>query len=146
MHKYVREAEEKLKEAIAQKGENCKVEYPNTAYYLPIILAFFGLKVQYLKDLWDPLDRAKKLLPPLPSESVWLPYLGPTLDAGIATLVAEEIIESLKYLIGPNPVSGIWLGFADDSILREQGIKLVDGRMPDCACVGACPTNEEAVN
>ena len=145
-HKYVREAEEKLKEAIAQKGENCKVEYPNTAYYLPIILAFFGLKVQYLKDLWDPLDRAKKLLPPLPSESVWLPYLGPTLDAGIATLVAEEIIESLKYLIGPNPVSGIWLGFADDSILREQGIKLVDGRMPGfAACVGACPTNEEAV-
>ena len=42
--------------------------------------------------------------------------------------------------------NGIWLGFTDDSILRMQGIKLVDGRMPGfAAIVGAAPTNQQAV-
>jgi len=68
-----------------------------------------------------------------------------TLDAGIATLIATEIIEALKYLTGNEP-KGIWLGFTDDATLRMQGIKLVDGRMPGfAACVGALPTNEQAV-
>ena len=50
------------------------------------------------------LDECHRLLPPVPSENVWLPYLGGTLDAGMATLFAFEIIEACKYLIGPNPV------------------------------------------
>jgi len=60
-------------------------------------------------------------------------------------LIAEEIIEALKYLTGDEP-KGIWLGFTDDATLRMQGIKLVDGRMPGfAACAGALPTNEQAV-
>ena len=40
---------------------------------------------------------------------------------------------------------GFWLGPTPDSILREQGIKLVDGRMPGfAACVGALPDDETA--
>lgn len=145
-YRYVKEAEEKLVLAIKSKGESEKIEYPNTAYYLPIIYAFLGIKVTRLKDLKEPLEIAKSLLPPEPSDSLWLPYLGPTLDAGIATLIAQEAIEALKFLVGPNPKGDIWLGFTDDSILRLQGIKLVDGRMPGfAACVGACPTNEDAV-
>lgn len=67
------------------------------------------------------------------------------MDAGIATLIAQEVIEALKYVRGEEP-EGIWLGFTDDTILRTQGIKLVDGRMPGfAACVGALPTVEEAV-
>ncbi len=60
-----------------------------------------------------------------------MPYFGPALDAGMATLFAEEIIEACKYLIGPNPVNDIWLGAADDVILRERGIQFVDGTAPD---------------
>jgi acetyl-CoA synthase len=144
--KYVKEAEDKFKRLLADKGPNTKVEFPNTAYYLPFIYAILGLKVKTLKDLEEPLAQAKALLHPVPAQDVWLPYLGNTLDAGIATLIAEEIIEALKYVEGKNPAEGIWLGFTDDAILRTQGIKLVDGRMPGfAAIVGACPTNKEAV-
>lgn len=43
-------------------------------------------------------------------------------------------------------MNGIWLGFTDDSILRLQGIKLVDGRMPGFAAIAGCTKkNEDAV-
>lgn len=145
-HRMVERAEEALSKAIAAKGKDFKVEYPNTAYYLPIMYLFLGQKVQKLGDLEESLQEARRLLPELPSESLWLPYLGDTLNAGVATLLAEETIEVLKYLNGPSPANGIWLGFTDDSILRKQGIKLVDGRMPGfAAVVGATKTNQEAV-
>ena len=80
------------------------------------------------------------------TSNVWLPYLGDTLDAGMATLFAFEIIEACKYLIGPNPVNGIWLGAASDVIIRERGIEFVDGSAPGfAAVVGAAPTIEDAV-
>ena len=85
-------------------------------------------------------------LPPVPAEEIWLPYLGDTLDAGMATLFAFEIIEACKYLIGPNPVNGIWLGAANDVIIRERGIEFVDGSAPGfAAVVGAAPDKETAV-
>jgi len=144
-YKYVKEAEEKLNKLIEEKGEKQEVGFPNTAYYLPVILTLTGIEVKTLTDAKKALERAKSLLPPLVKEKLWLPYLGNALDAGIATLIATEIIEALKYLTGDEP-KGIWLGFTDDATLRMQGIKLVDGRMPGfAACVGALPTNEQAV-
>src|SRR3972149_9503627 len=54
-----------------------------------------------------------------------------------------RIIATAAITGAPN---AIYLGFTDDAILRTQGIKLVDGRMPGfAACVGAMPTTEEAV-
>jgi acetyl-CoA synthase len=145
-HQIVKQAEEALDKAIKAKGKDAPVAYPNTAYYLPIILLFLGQKVQKVGDLVESLKEAKNLLRPIPSDQLWLPYLGDTLDSGVATLIAEEIIESLKYVVGPNPKDGIWLGFTDDAVLRQQGIKLVDGRMPGfVAIAGHTATNEEAV-
>nr|BAL57910.1 CO dehydrogenase/acetyl-CoA synthase complex gamma subunit [uncultured Acetothermia bacterium]BAL59033.1 CO dehydrogenase/acetyl-CoA synthase complex beta subunit [Candidatus Acetothermum autotrophicum] len=145
-HKYVAEAEQKLTEAIETYKPEKKVGFPNTAYYLPLILALTGLKVETLKDCQEALRYAKDLLPPVPEEHLWLPYLGNALDAGIATLIAEEIIEALRYLDPGYKPEPPWLGFTDDTILRTQGIKLVDGRMPGfAACVGALPTNRDAV-
>jgi len=145
-HNLVKRAEESLAKAIETKGKDAKVEYPNTAYYLPIMFLFLGQMVEKVGDLEYSLQEAKKLLRDIPSDELWLPYLGDTLDSGVAALIAEEIIESLKYVIGPDPVEGIWLGFTDDSTLRLQGIKLVDGRMPGfAAIVGCTQTNEEAV-
>src|ERR1039458_3249157 len=92
------------------------------------------------------IEECERLLPPVPSDNVWLPYLGNTLDAGMATLFAFEIIEACKYLIGPNPVNGIWLGAASAVIIRERGIEFVDGSAPGfAAIVGAAPTREDAV-
>ena len=147
-HKLVKQAEESLQKVIKQKGKDTKVEYPNTAYYLPIMLLFLGQKVEKIGDLEESLQEAKNLLGDVPTDELWLPYLGDTLDAGVATLIAEEIIESLRYVTGTDDTSkdNIWLGFSDDAILRMQGIKLVDGRMPGfAAIVGCTKTNEEAV-
>ena len=144
-HKYVAEAETKLSEVLGEKGPEQEVVFPNTGFYLPLILSMTGIKVKTLSDMREPLERAKRLLPQVPSEHLWTPYLGATLDAGMATLIAQEIIEALKLVNGYQPEPP-WLGFTDDATLRQQGIKLVDGRMPGfAACVGALPTNEEAV-
>ena len=47
----------------------------------------------------------------------------------------------------PIPRDGhLWLGAANDVIMRERGIEFVDGTAPGfAACVGYCPTNEIAV-
>ncbi len=153
-HKLVLRAEKELNQAIKEKGPQTKVEFPNTGYYLPISYGMLGLKVETLEGLYKLLEEAKKLLPPLPSEKLWLPYLGATLDAGMATLFADEIIEALKYIQNPlpylpepNPDEGhLWLGAANDVILRERGIEFVDGTAPGfAACVGYCPDNKTAV-
>ena len=142
-HRLVERAENDLKKAIKAKGKQAPIAYPSTAYYLPIILLFLGQKVEKLGDLEYSLQEARKLLRSIPSDDLWLPYLGDTLDSGVATLIAEEAIESLKYVNGSNPVEGIWLGFTNDNILRLQGIKLVDGRMPGFAAIVGCTENNE---
>src|SRR3972149_7057342 len=144
-HKYVNAAEAQPAAAMEAKGGGHRLEFPNTAFYLPLILALTGIKVKTLEEARAPLRIARSLLPPVPTDRLWLPYLGDTLDAGIATLLAQEVIEALRYANGTQS-NGIYLGFTDDAILRTQGIKLVDGRMPGfAACVGALPTNERAV-
>src|SRR3990167_8318919 len=145
-HKIVKRAEDKLNEAIAQKDKDQKVEFPNTGYFFPIIYSMTGMEVRTLGEFLPILERAKAMLPPIPSDKHWLPYLGHALDAGMATLFAEEIIEACKYLVGPNPVEGIWLGAADDVIMRERGIEFVDGTAPGfAAIVGAAPDADTAV-
>ena len=146
-HKIVKQAEDILSRAIKEKGKDCRVEFPNTGYYIPIIYSMTGLAVEKLADFEQIMEKVKELLPPLVDDDLWVPYLGPTLDAGMATLFAEEIIEACKYVIGPNPVNDIWLGAADDVILRERGIQFVDGTAPGfAAIVGAAPDVETAVN
>jgi len=145
-YKMVERAEKMVERAAREKGENHPVEFPNTAYYLPVIYGMTGHAVKTVADMRPVLARCRDLLPPVPAEKHWVPYLGHALDAGMATLFAEELIEACKYLIGPHPVSGIWLGAADDVIMRERGIEFVDGTAPGfAACVGACPTNKQAV-
>lgn len=145
-YKIVQRAEKLLNECIEKHGKDQKIEFPNTGYYLPIIYSMTGIKVEKLADAVKVIGEAKKILPPIPSDRVWIPYLGNTLDAGIATLWAEEIIEAIKYIDGPPPVEGIWLGAATDVILRERGIEFVDGSAPGfAACVGACKDNKTAV-
>jgi acetyl-CoA synthase len=146
-HKIAKQAEDILKKAIKEKGKDCRVEFPNTGYYMPIIYSMTGRAVETLADFEEVMQEVRDLLPPPVDDDLWLPYLGQALDAGMATLFAEEIIEGCKYLIGPNPVDGIWLGAADDIILRERGIQFVDGTAPGfAAVVGAAPDVKTAVD
>ncbi|MHC4173907.1 MAG: acetyl-CoA decarbonylase/synthase complex subunit alpha/beta [Planctomycetota bacterium] len=146
-HKIAKQAEEILAQAINEKGKDCSVQFPNTGYYMPIIYSMTGKAVETLADFEDVTQQINNLLPPPVNDDLWVPYLGHALDAGMATLFAEEIIEACKYLIGPNPVDGIWLGAADDVILRERGIQFVDGTAPGFAAIaGAAPDVETAVD
>jgi acetyl-CoA synthase len=90
-----------LDEAIQKYGENQEIGFPNTASYLPIIYSLMGAKIEKLKDAVPIMERCKALLPPVPAEKMHLPYLGPGLDAGLATLFAEEISEAFRNVEDP---------------------------------------------
>ncbi len=85
--------------------------FTNTAYHLPVILGFTGMEVDNLGDLRKAVAHAKNLLEPIPGESLWLPYLGETLDSGVATLLAMEAIEAVRFARGeqPEPLPGMQL-------------------------------------
>ncbi|HBU12786.1 MAG TPA: CO dehydrogenase/CO-methylating acetyl-CoA synthase complex subunit beta [Clostridiales bacterium] len=143
---WVRQADEWVTKAVREKGADCPVSFPSTTYSLPIIYSFTGRKMETLADLQDILKYAGGLLPARVQDKAWLPYLGQTLDAGAAALFACEAIEACKYIIGPNPVDGIWLGAANDVIMRERGVEFVDGSAPGFAAItGAAPDNKTAV-
>jgi acetyl-CoA synthase len=143
---WIVKAEDRLNHAISKRGETWPAAFPGTAYFLPVIYSFTGEPVRTLGELRPILRHAKELLPQRPADAVWLPYLGGALDAGVASLFACEIIEACKYAVGPDPVDRIWLGAANDVILRERGIEFVDGTAPGFAAItGAAPTNEIAV-
>ncbi len=145
-HSIVGKAEHRLAQAKEAHGATVAVEFPNTGYYLPVIYGLTGEKVERLSDMDKVLGMARDLLPEAPTDKVWLPYLGPTLDAGIATLLAEECIEALRYVGGSSAVEGIWLGAADDVIMRARGVEFVDGSAPGfAAVVGAAPDTQTAV-
>ncbi|TAN62816.1 CO dehydrogenase/CO-methylating acetyl-CoA synthase complex subunit beta [bacterium] len=140
-----KEAEDSLKKAIAERGPETKIGFPDTAFFLPMANALLGLEVKTLKEALVPLNYAKSLLPAVPKDNLWLPYLGDALDAGIATLLSEEIIVVLRYLYNQEPQADC-NGFFTDTTIRSLGIQLVDGRMPGFAAIlGAAPTNEIAV-
>lgn len=152
-YKIVGRAEEKLKTAIDTFGPKQEVGFPNTAYYLPVIYGILGIPVKTLTDMEAVMGRCKSLLPPLVRETCHLPYLAPALDAGMATFFAEEIIEAIRYIEQPeyytqseDPTeANLWLGAADDVILRKRGVEFVDGTAPGFAAIlGAAPTPEMA--
>ncbi|MCM8798498.1 MAG: acetyl-CoA decarbonylase/synthase complex subunit alpha/beta [Candidatus Omnitrophica bacterium] len=143
--KIVSEAEDFLNKAIREKGESEKVEFPETAFYLPFAYALLNLEVKTVGDLKEVVRRAKSFLRDEPSEKLWLPYLGDALDSGIATLLAEEVICVLRYLYGVEPQKDC-VGFYTDTWQRKYGIQLVDGRMPGFAAIlGSAPDNKTAV-
>ena len=140
-----KQASDSLNKAIKEKGPSQKVEFPETAFYFPMANALLGAKVETLKDASLILEHAKSLLPKPPSEKVWLPYLGDALNAGMSVLFSEEIIVAMRYLYNQEPQKDC-NGFFSDTIMRQLGIQLVDGRMPGFAAIlGAAPDNKTAV-
>ncbi|NQU13383.1 MAG: CO dehydrogenase/CO-methylating acetyl-CoA synthase complex subunit beta [Desulfobacteraceae bacterium] len=152
----VSKAEGKYKRALETYGGSQKLEFPNTAYYLPIIYSLTGMKVTDLDSAKKPLEFARKLLPPHVKNDCYLPYLGPLLDAGMVTLFAEEIAEAIRYVEDPDfyqpevedpdiENGKIWLGAADDAIMRKRGVEFVDGTAPGfAAIVGSAPDSATA--
>src|SRR4030043_26486 len=154
-HNIVDKADKKWKEAMEKWGTNEPVGFPNTAYYLPIIYGISGMKVEKLGDMEAVLKKCKPPPPPLVKAEHPPPDLGPTLDAGMITFWAEEMLEAIRYLETPDfyvkgedvTDNNIWLGAADDIIMRKRGVEFVDGTAPGFAAIlGAAPTPEIAKN
>jgi acetyl-CoA synthase len=162
----VTEAEIMLQKCLVEKGPDTPVFFPNTGYFLPTIYGMTGVEITTLGQFKPILEQARQLLHPMPSKKHWTPYLGETLDSGMATLLAAETIEAIRFVYGlqPEPMPGFELaggtsysdngdelvghlnGPIDDIQLRSWGIQLVDGRMPGfAAIVGAAKSNEVAV-
>lgn len=150
-HKIVDMAEERFEAALKKYGPEQEVAFPNTAYYLPIIYSMLGAKVEKLGDMKEIFQESRQLLPAQVSENLWLPYLAPALDAGMATFFAEEMFEAIRYLEEPNfytktedPLAdNIWLGAADDVIFRKRGVEFVDGTAPGFAAIMGSPADPE---
>lgn len=149
-HTLVKQAEELLEKTIAEKGKDYTFEFPDTAFYLPMIYAMTAFPVKTLEDMRVALGLAKEMLHPKPEEHLWKPYLGEALDSGMASLFAEEVWLACRYINGlepaKDPETGYeYNGFITDTIQRNLGIQLVDGSMPGfAAIIGAAPTDEIA--
>ncbi|MEN8614130.1 acetyl-CoA decarbonylase/synthase complex subunit alpha/beta [Dehalogenimonas sp. THU2] len=151
--KIFKTAETAWRQAAADHFENTPIGFPNTAYYLPVIYAVTGMKVEMLKDIAPVIDRCHALLPAPNAEPDSVGLAG-VLDAGMAALFAAEIIEALRYLNTPGFYTGmetqvvenLWMGAADDVILRKRGVEFVDGSAPGFAVIlGAAADDQAAV-
>jgi acetyl-CoA synthase len=153
----VSKADGTFKRAMDKYGPNQPIGFPNTAYFLPVIYSILGIKIEKLGDAEPVIERCKKLLPPhvRTKGNIHVPYLGHTLDAGMAAILAEEIVEAIRYVDDPDfylpgedcdiENGKIWLGAADDVIMRKRGVEFVDGSAPGfAAMVGAAPSPEIA--
>jgi len=144
--KVVVEAENLLKKAIGRRGGDFKLAFPETAFYLPLANALLGLETNTLSEASKILETAKTLvIKDIPPDGKWATFLKDALDAGVATILSEEVICAMRYLEGLEPQADC-AGFLPDTILRSLGIQLVDGRMSGIAVIlGKAPDAETAV-
>jgi len=144
--KVVAEAEEFLNKAIKEKSAAAKIGFPETAFYLPLANALLGSEVKVLSDAQKVLSTSKTLVVNVPAEDKWDTFLKDSLNAGVATILSEEIICALRYIYGQEPQAGC-PGFFSDTLLRSLGIQLVDGRISGIGVIlGKAPDSKKAVD
>lgn len=120
-------AEYLLNRAIKNYGRNREIEYPDTGYHLPCIMAWTGKKVKTLGELPLILGDARRKI-----NEDKITY-ETAVQSGEATMIAAEIIEGIKYIKGEADPYGehpYYSGFVPDFILRELGIAFVDDTIP----------------
>jgi acetyl-CoA synthase len=118
-----------VNDAIAKYGADCKVAFPDTAYFFPTIYAATGVKVTKLGDLPACVGVLKSLISNKED-------LGEALNAGLATAVGAEILEGLKYVNNGKPYENEGgIGFVPDPVIRSLGVPLVTGDIPGVAVV-----------
>jgi acetyl-CoA synthase len=134
-----------LASAISQKGQNVKIEFPQTNYYLPLINALLNIQVKNLQDCLAAFTQAEALANnQATSSGLLINSLGGLLNQGVATLICEEILAALAVLNQQHPKEG--LGFIPDNILRSLGLQLVDGRIAGVAVIlGPAKDEQSAV-
>jgi len=145
-NKVVAAADGLLNKTKKDKGAGQKVAFPETAFYLPLADALLGAEVKTVADAEKVLATAKTLIiKDVPPEDKWATFLKDSLNAGVATILAEELICALKYIEGSEPQKDC-PGFFPDTLLRSLGVQLVDGRISGIAVIlGRAPDAKTAV-
>lgn len=145
-------AEELYARVLRQRGGTHAVEFPDTAFFLPMIYAASGLEVRTLRDLEDALVIARSCLHYPSIGSSTRPGLEEVLSSAMGALYAREITLALGYIDGQEPASRTgdavaYSGFLSDTALRSNGVRLVDGRIPGIAVIiGAAPDDDIALS
>lgn len=138
-------AHRQLEAAVAQKGIQAAISFPQTAYYFPFINALLAMEVKTLADCRAALAEAQKMMDgAAASPGVTITKQGGMLNKGLAALIAEEILAGLSVFSGAHPQPGC-SGFIPDTIMRSLGLQLVDGRIAGIAVIlGACRDDDSA--
>ena len=136
-------------EAIKELGKDTSLEVLDTAYNIPSYHIITGKKLEKLGDVPKVLDEleSKVLRKPILDKM----YLGKeltvenALEAGLATLILADIIETIKYVRTPKPYKPPYTGFLSDSQIRALGVSLASGKIPGIVVVlGKASTDEIA--
>ncbi len=128
----VDEAEQLLQHMLALHGPEAQFTFPNTVYYLPLILGSSARAVETVGDLQPVLQQARKLIGNNKAT-------GERSDAALAAMLAAEVIEALG---SPDGQFDSPLG---DTQVRSRGVPLADGRIPGIALIlGPANSNDIA--
>ena len=132
-------AEAAADKTIEKLGPDAPVAFGSTAYFLPCIYAYTGLKVTKMSELKAAIEPIKALLT----------RNNRTQDiftSGIATVLSAEVIEACKYAENPAPYPEKYHGHMTDAEVRELGVPLVTQDIPGfVVIIDEAPTDEEAL-
>lgn len=148
--KLTEETEDILNKVIIEKGESFNFEFPDTAYGLPVIYAFEGIKITDLVGLKSFFELIKKtVIKTSDPQSIVLNYIYLAeinlllnfISAGNYTYEDSDVylafhpkpIEEISEKTDIKKESFRFTGFIGDTIQRTLGVQLVDGRIPAMA-------------
>ncbi len=132
------QAVQALNEAVGKHDLLTAVSFPDTAYYLPCIYAFTGMKIKTLGELKHALGVIREMMTKEKrTDDIF--------HSGIATAMAAEVIEAVKYLMEEDPYPAPYHGHLSDAEIRELGVPLVTGDLPGIAIIiDPAPTEKMA--
>ncbi len=132
-------ARKDLDAAIKKYGPDHSVMLPDTAFNCAIILEYAGIEVKTLGDLDAAMNGTIK---------EWMTKeerVNDVFHSGLATAMAAQVIEAVKYVDDPQPYKGEYHGHMTDAEVRELGLPLVTKDIPGfVVMIGPAPSDEEA--
>lgn len=141
----VEKAQRMLEKAVAEQGAPTPFTFPNSVYYLPVILGESALAVEKIGDLQPVLKKACDLLAKGTTHAEKLA------NSGLAALLAAETIEALgpveRATLSTHEAtlsSATFKSPISDIQVRTWGIQLADGRMPGTALLLGCANSNVA--
>lgn len=124
-----------LTTTLTQQGPMASVGFPETAYYLPTILAITGRPVTKVEELSEVLEWAERLLKFTKPAAEWNGAGDRIQDVGLAALLAAEAAAAMQFPAGSKTADGRGTAWIDDVTMRSWGARVLEGRIPGFALV-----------